>query len=144
MSIGMAHALLLRDTLRQAGEDGWAFAELFDEATERDLKPWFDAQQATDRARYAHIDARRAGRAPPPPADPLTRDLQALRAGMIADPDLFRCGLEYLTALAPAQQILARPGLRERVYAAAAEVAKAPPRSFPAPTRDQLEALAAA
>jgi hypothetical protein len=62
---------------------------------------------------------------------------------MMADPGLFRCGLEYIGALTPAQQILARPGVRERVYAAAAEIAKAGPSAFPGPDRQQLEDLAA-
>jgi 2-polyprenyl-6-methoxyphenol hydroxylase-like FAD-dependent oxidoreductase len=143
MTVGMEHARRLRDALRLAGEDGWAFVELFDEATERDITPWYEAQQAVDRARFAFIDARRAGREPPPPDDPLTRDLQALRASMMVDPDLFRCGLEYLGALTAVHEIMARPGVRERAYAAAAEVARAAPEPLPGPTRQQLEELAA-
>jgi 2-polyprenyl-6-methoxyphenol hydroxylase-like FAD-dependent oxidoreductase len=143
MTVGMEHALRLRDALRRAGEDGWALTALFDEATERDITPWYEAQQAADRARFAQIDALRLGREPPPPADPLTRDLQALRTSMMADPELFRFFLQYVAALTPVQQIMARPGVRERVYATAAEVAKAAPPAFPGPTRPQLEDLAA-
>lgn len=143
MTVGMEHARRLRDALRSAGEDGWALVEAFDEATERDIAPWYAAQQAADRARFALIDARLQGREPPPPADPLTRDLRALSTAMIVDPDLFRFGLEYVSVLTPAQHIMERPGVRERVYAAASEVARAPPPRFPGPDRQRLTELVA-
>jgi 2-polyprenyl-6-methoxyphenol hydroxylase-like FAD-dependent oxidoreductase len=143
MTVGMEHARRLRDALRAAGDDGWALATEFDEATERDITPWYASQLASDRARFARLEAGREGREPPPATDPLTRDLRALAAAMIADADLFRCGLEYIGALTPAQQILTRPGVRERVYAVAAEAARAGPPSFPGPSRQQLTELAA-
>jgi len=57
-SIGMLHALTLRDQLRAAGlDDPAAFAEAFHRATTETVEPWYRATLATDRYRIGEIEA---------------------------------------------------------------------------------------
>ena len=57
-SIGMLHAVTLRDQLREVGlNDPAAFAEAFHTATARTVEPWYRATLATDRYRLAEIES---------------------------------------------------------------------------------------
>ena len=57
-SIGMLHAVTLRDQLREVGlDDPAAFAEAFHAATARTVEPWYRATLATDRYRLAEIQS---------------------------------------------------------------------------------------
>ena len=138
MTIGMLHARQLRDSLRDFAGDPWPLACYFDERTERDLRPWYDAQIASDRMRFAEMEASRTGQRQPLPSDPLTRDLLLIRTAMIADGELFRLGLEYVATLATVQEIMARPGVRERMEQAADALSKTAPPAIPGPNREQL------
>lgn len=141
MTIGMMHAVKLRDCLHAIPDDPWAFATRFDAETQGQLKPWYDAQLATDRVRMTIMDANRTGGHAAVSSDPLTRDLRLLRTAMLADGELFRVGLEYIATLAPVHEIMARPGLRERMEAAVAGMQTNPPPKLPGLKRDQLIAL---
>jgi len=142
MTVGMLHAQRLRDVLRRFPDDPWNLVKEFDEITERDLRPWYDAQVASDGLRFAAMEAARTGQRPPTPSDPLTRDIALLRTGMLANGDLFRLGLEYLGTLASAQDIMNRPGVRARMQESVAQFANDPPPAMPAPSREQLLELA--
>ena len=142
MTVGMLHARRLRDVLRQFHDDAWNLAKEFDEITERELRPWYDAQVASDGLRFAAMEAARTGQRQPTQSDALTRDMALLRIGMLADGELFRLGLEYIATLATAQEIMGRPGVRERMQRAVAQFKKNPPPPMPAPTREQLLELA--
>ena len=141
MTVGMLHAQRLRDCLRRFGDDPLQLASHFDEVTERELRPWYDAQIASDRVRFKAMEAHRAGKPVQAPADPLTHDLFLLRTSMLADGELFRLGLEYIATLATAQEIMARPGVRQRMQEAVAELRQHPPPPIPGPNREQLLTL---
>ena len=94
LTVGFLHALRLRNLLRETASNPRHFAEEYDRCTEAEIAPWYRAQIAVDRARFADMDALREGRAPEPAADPLARQLQRLFASIPADPDLFRAALE--------------------------------------------------
>ena len=138
MTIGLAHALRLRDILRQSQDDPWEFALRFHQHTERQLTPWFRTQIAVDRARFAEMEADR-GEAVSPAPDALVDDLRLLISAMGGDPDLYRLALEFIASLAPLQEIMAQPGVRERLKSAAAQ--GGPPGRFPGPSRKELVAL---
>ena len=138
LTIGFIHARLLRDVLRETGGHPLRVAEEFDRRTESEVRPWYDAQFVTDRARYAEMDALREGRTPPAPTDPLCLSIVSLMRAMGADPDLFRAGLEYIGTLAPIQAILNRPDVRERVRAAHERMQHFAPPPVPGPSRPQL------
>jgi hypothetical protein len=88
--------------------------------TEREMSPWYEATVAADRARIAQLDAARSGGPYVVPADPASRLRAALPVAMGADPDLFRATMEIVGCLTLPREVFARPGLPERVMAAAA------------------------
>jgi 2-polyprenyl-6-methoxyphenol hydroxylase-like FAD-dependent oxidoreductase len=137
LTIGMIHALRLRDVLRSSGEDPASLVHDFDRRTEEEITPWYRAQLARDRARFSEMEALREGREPQPLTDGLARDIESLFLTMIADPDLFRLALEYLGTITPIQQILERPGVPEAIRAAR-EALKGSPVRIPGPNRQQL------
>jgi 2-polyprenyl-6-methoxyphenol hydroxylase-like FAD-dependent oxidoreductase len=141
LTVGMLHAAQLRDALREAGADPRALVASFDAKTEAHITPWYDAQIAVDRARFAEMEALRGGRPPSPPTDPLTRDIGAFLSTLGATPDLFRAGLEYIGTLTPVQQILRRPAVIDAVMAAREAMKNRPMPPMPGPDRKGLLAL---
>jgi len=135
MSLGLMHSALLRDTLRDHDGDPAAFAAAWDEATERELSPWYEATVATDRARMAQLEAARTGGPYVIPADTASRLRAALPLAMGGDPDVFRAGIEIIGCLSLPGEVFGRPGLAEKVLAAAA--ARGDVR-MPGPGREQL------
>jgi 2-polyprenyl-6-methoxyphenol hydroxylase-like FAD-dependent oxidoreductase len=140
IALGLVHARALRDVVREHIDDPYGFAAAWDELTERELTPWYRAAVGEDRLRLRAIYAARAGVRPAPPADPADAVRAAFPAAAVRDPDLFRAFLETRACLAPPDEVLARPGVAERV----AELApgSAAPRG---PSRTELlEILGAA
>jgi 2-polyprenyl-6-methoxyphenol hydroxylase-like FAD-dependent oxidoreductase len=64
VTVGFMHAVALRDVLRDRVDDPLALTLDFDAATEARVTPWYHSQIAVDRARFAQIEALRAGREP--------------------------------------------------------------------------------
>ena len=141
MSFALSHAALLRATLREHGDDPAAFAVAFDAATERELGPWYDATLVVDRARLAELEAARTGGPYTVPTDPASRLRAALPLASGLDADAFRAQVEILSTLTLPQEVFARPGLAERVLAAAA--ARGMGR-LPGPGREELLELVSA
>ena len=136
LSVGLIHAQLLRSVVRDHLGDLDALADAWDEATEQDVAPFYRNQIAEDRVRLAEMDALREGR-PPPVRDPL---VSAWMAGTAYDADLFRAMIEARSCLAMPEEILERPGMRERMLAYADQPLTPPP----GPDRAQLLELLAA
>jgi 2-polyprenyl-6-methoxyphenol hydroxylase-like FAD-dependent oxidoreductase len=141
IALGLMQAAMLPEIVREHAGDPPALVTAWDEATEREVTPWYRATVAADRARLAEIDALRQGRVPPPPDGLPSRVAAALPAAMGLDPDAFRAGLEIIGCLALPQDVFARPGLAERVLQLAAG---APPQPPMAPPREEVLALLAA
>lgn len=141
LTVGFLHAARLRDVLRDASPDSRALVEAFHATTEADITPWYDAQIAVDRARFAQMEALRQARELPQPVDQLSRDITSFLSSIGADPDLFRAGLEYIGTITPVQRILERPAVAEAVLAAREKMKHAPPPQMPGPDRNQLLAL---
>jgi hypothetical protein len=138
LTVGFLHAQQLRNTLRRRLDDPRAMVEEFDEQTEAEIRPWYDAQIAVDRARFAEMNALCEGREPPGATDELFRGIASLLSTMGLDPELFRAGLEYIGTVTPIQKILARPEVRARIDAARAALPAAPRPPLPGPNRQQL------
>jgi 2-polyprenyl-6-methoxyphenol hydroxylase-like FAD-dependent oxidoreductase len=137
LTVGFLQALRLRDAIREAAGDPRALVEEYDRRTEAEITPWYHAQIAIDRARFAEMEALREGREPPA-ADGLARAIGQLFGAMAVDPELYRCALEYVGTLTPVQAILARAGVQEAIAAARAVLKEAPPPRIPGPNRQQL------
>jgi 2-polyprenyl-6-methoxyphenol hydroxylase-like FAD-dependent oxidoreductase len=136
ISIGLMHARVLRDALREHPEDPAAFATAFQRRTDESVAPYVHDQLDADRARVAEMDALRRGE-PAPPGDP---DVAAFAAAAMEDPEVFRAFLEVVTCLALPGEVLARPRIADAVARRRGEV-PAPPRG---PDRRGLLALIAA
>jgi hypothetical protein len=107
----MVHAQLLRRVVRDHLDDPAAFANAWHERTEAEVAPFYHDQMRADRARIAEMAALRTGR-PVPPADPTTR---RFLAAACHDPEVFRGWLETVLCLALPRDVLARPGMSERL-----------------------------
>jgi 2-polyprenyl-6-methoxyphenol hydroxylase-like FAD-dependent oxidoreductase len=135
ISLGLAHAALLRDVVRAELDDPLEFAEAWDEATERELTPWYRDTVATDRARIAEIEAIRNGLEPPGPSSFEAGLVASLLRVMPLDAELLRAGVEMIGCLALPEEIFARPGVVDKVVALAEAN---PPQPVPGPTREEL------
>ncbi|HVM01132.1 MAG TPA: hypothetical protein VM263_00570, partial [Acidimicrobiales bacterium] len=133
MTVGLVHAQALRDVARSHLGDPEGLARAWDEVTEAAVAPFYWNQIRADRARMAQMDALREGREPPP-ADPTAA---AMGAAMMHDPDVFRAALEIAMCLALPDEVLARPGFRQRIDA----FAGAGTPSMPGPDRSALVEL---
>ena len=123
-SMGLVHALVLRDVLRQVGPDAAAtFVKCFDEATEAALGPLFAATRGYDRHRLAEVAHDIAG-VPYRPGDDGWTWSNAFEAAAQADPDVlrvFRAMAELVAApdaLDGMEEKIARLGARAPRYPA--------------------------
>jgi 2-polyprenyl-6-methoxyphenol hydroxylase-like FAD-dependent oxidoreductase len=141
VSIGMLHALVLRDQLRAVDlADPAAFAAAFHAATAERVEPWYRATLATDRHRIGEVDAGIRGAAYDPP-DPGYQLEKALDASFGRDPDCARASLDIGFVLRTPDEVFAKPGLRDKVLELGAGWRDAPPFG---PTREQLLSLVSA
>lgn len=138
-SIGMLHAVTLRDQLREVGlDDPAAFAEAFHAATARTVEPWYRATLATDRYRVAEIESGvRGGRYDP--QDSQYQLGKALGAAAGQDPDCLRAYLDIWLVLRTPGEVFARPGLRDKILQLGSGWRDVEPLG---PSREQLLALA--
>jgi flavin-dependent dehydrogenase len=120
MTLGLAHAAILRRVVREAGDNPAELVSRFAGATQTELQPWYESTVTLDRARMAEIDALRNGATPPPPEHVAGRIGRALPAAMSLDADIFRAGVEIIACLALPRDVFARPGLAQRVLETAA------------------------
>lgn len=118
VSIGIWHAQRLRDVVRSAN-DPKTTAEEWDAVTQAEFKPWYDAQVQMDRGRVAEIEALREGREPAGADDPVAQMTQAFGTAAAHDPEFFRAFLEVMGCLSTPEEVLSRPGMFEKMLAAA-------------------------
>jgi 2-polyprenyl-6-methoxyphenol hydroxylase-like FAD-dependent oxidoreductase len=137
LTVGFLHALRLRDALRTS-HDPRTLVEELDRRTETEIAPWYQAQIAVDRARFAEMEAHREGRQATPPDNVLARRIGSLMSLLGADPDLFRAALEYIGTITPVQEILERPEVVQRMAAARETMKGRPSAPMAGPTREQL------
>jgi 2-polyprenyl-6-methoxyphenol hydroxylase-like FAD-dependent oxidoreductase len=140
ISLGLAHVARLRDVVRSELDDPMGFAEAFDEATERELTPWYRNTVGLDRMRIAEMEALRSGLEPPgPPSFEAGLGASLFRV-MSSDPELLRAGLEIIGCLSLPEEVFTRPGVIDKVVALAEAN---PPQPPPGPSRDELLKLLA-
>ena len=138
-SIGMLHAVTLRDQLREVGlDDPAAFAEAFHTATARTVEPWYRATLATDRYRLAEIESGVRG-GTYDPQDSQYQLGKALGAAAGQDPDCLRAYLDIWLVLRTPGEVFARPGLRDKILQLGSGWRDVEPLG---PSREQLLALA--
>jgi 2-polyprenyl-6-methoxyphenol hydroxylase-like FAD-dependent oxidoreductase len=137
-SIGLVHARCLRDVLREvAPEEHDKLARHFDEVTAAVAEPLYRLTLWFDRHRLAEIDGDIAG------VPYRTDDLRwvvskAMIPASLADPEICRGYQAIASLLTTPSELLAEPGLRERIV----ELAGGAPQ-YPLPGPDRRELLAA-
>ena len=137
-SIGLLHALTLRDQLRATGlGDPAAFADAFHTATAETVEPWYRATLATDRHRLGEIEAGVRGATYDPP-DPAYQLEKSLNTAFDRDPDCVRANFDIRFVLQPPAEVFARPGLRDKTLTLGSDWRDEPPFG---PTRKQILAL---
>jgi 2-polyprenyl-6-methoxyphenol hydroxylase-like FAD-dependent oxidoreductase len=140
-SMGMAHAQVLRNTLRQTGLDRPAeLSDAFAAASAATVEPWYRGTLSFDRHRLAEMEAVADGTTYDP-GDPEYEITSALALASSKDPDVFRGFIDIVSVLELPDAVLARPGLLEQVIELGADW-----RNQPAigPNRDELVAMATA
>ena len=133
ITVGLLHAQRLRDTVRTDIDDPEGFVRAWDRVTETDVAPFYWNQITADRARIAEMDALRRGEEPPAP----DATDAAMAAALLRDPDVFRGMLETGGCLALPEEVFARPGFMDKVFAHAGARTWTPP----GPDRAALLAL---
>jgi 2-polyprenyl-6-methoxyphenol hydroxylase-like FAD-dependent oxidoreductase len=134
-SFALIHARVLRDVLREVGEDQHdKLVRRFDEATARCVEPLYHATNALDRHRLAEIDGDMAG-VPYRPDDMRWVGSKALFAAALRDPDALRAYVSVASFLTTPDEVFATPGLRDHVLALGRS---APQYPLPGPSRAEL------
>jgi len=139
ISMGLMHALGTAEVVRDHADDPLALALAHDAMTEARVTPWYRHTVALDRARAVQINAAIQGRSAPQRSGPPDPE-SALQVAMLHDAELFRAALEITSLLALPREVMARPGLADRIMAMAGRHEAAPP---PGPSRDELLRLVA-
>jgi len=125
-SIGLLHAVALRDLLREVTPDEpEQLVRSFDDVTEAAITPWYRATLAFDRHRLAEIDGDIEA-APYRSADPAWAMTKAMYAASLRDPDVLRGHASIVSLLAMPQEALAEPGLVEKVVSLGANAPRYP------------------
>ena len=137
-SIGIMHAEALRDVLRaHPYDDAEGFAIAWHDATRARVDPFVRDTLHFDRHRLAEIDAHCDGR----PYETDDEDWllgEAFAAAAGGDPDVFRAFLETISLYERVPDVLARPGVTERVRELAGGAGTG---SLPGPGRADLLAM---
>ncbi len=133
-SIGILHAVALRDVLRATPPDQpLELAHAWHDATLRIVEPWYRSTLSFDRGRLAEMDAQRRGQPYDGGAEwEITR---AMQFASIQDPDLLRGSVEIAGLLSLPEEVLARPGFLDRVIELGSGWRDAPSAG---PSREQL------
>ncbi len=139
-TIGLIHAQALRDLVRDQGvDDPVAFATAWHDTTVERVEPLYRDTLWFDRHRLGEIDAQIAG-VPYETEDPGWAIAKALPAAGGSDPELLRASVEIIALFSRAIDVLARPGVLEKVIAAA----ETPQEPAPGPSRAELVELVGA
>jgi 2-polyprenyl-6-methoxyphenol hydroxylase-like FAD-dependent oxidoreductase len=131
ISIGLMHTLGTVEVVQAHRDDPLALALAQDAMTETRLTPWYQDTVELDRKRTAQINATIHDRRAPQPADPG----DALLVAMMYDAELFRASIEITSLLALPQEVMARPGVIDRIMEVATMHEAVVP---PGPSRDEL------
>jgi 2-polyprenyl-6-methoxyphenol hydroxylase-like FAD-dependent oxidoreductase len=131
ITMGLMHALGTVEVVQKHLDDPLALALAQDSMTETRVTPWYRHTVEFDHSRTAEIDAAINGRNAPQPTGPGS----ALLVAMMYDAELFRASIEVNSLLALPQEIMARPGMIDRIREVASNHEAAAP---PGPSREEL------
>ncbi len=118
-TLGFLHAIELRNHLRAGMDDPVGFVSGWAARTETALEPWYRETLHMDRHRLATAQA--AARGETYESDDETwNTMCALEHGSGQDPELLRCTISIAGLLASRDEVLGRPGVRDKALAVGA------------------------
>lgn len=133
MTLGLMHVELLREVVAAHGDNPMDLALALHDRTVADLKPYHDATTRMDTSRSAEMKIYADGGTPDP--TPEERIAAVVRNHAMTDPAMARLFSEVMSCTALADELLARPGVFERII----ELGEGPQPMLPAgPDRAQL------
>jgi len=136
ISIGMIQGVALRDLLRDAPGDPVELQRAWHAATLDTSEPWYRATLAFDEARLGEIDALLDGR--DYEGSPEFQITKAMMASAASDPGILRALLKIVNVLETPDEVLAEPGLFERIIEKGGNWRDEQP---PGPTREEVLAI---
>lgn len=159
-SLAFVHAFALADVLREHGADPRAAALAFDDATRRELLPWYRAARDQDREAREVAAAQARGEnpdettsrasgpsAPGQPVDPKAFLRSVFRDGLMpalrTDIEVVRAFLRVFNLLVPPDAMMTDPDVMARVLAAWRGRENRPALELPGPERAAMLALLA-
>jgi 2-polyprenyl-6-methoxyphenol hydroxylase-like FAD-dependent oxidoreductase len=136
ITMGLMHALGTAEVVQQHLDNPFELALSHDSMTETRVTPWYRDTIAIDRQRIAGVNALIEGRPEPEqPADPRARVANALSVAMMYDADVYRAAAEMRSVLALPQEVMAWPGMVDRIMEVAGTHEAVNP---PGPSRQEL------
>lgn len=132
-SVGLMHAVALRDLLKNAG-DPWELACGWAQITRETVEPWYRTTLAYDRHRLGEIHALIEGR-PYETDDEFWHLNRALESSAFADGEKLRAVLDMAMVLRHPDEIFGDPVVRAKILAEGADATDGPDIG---PHRDQL------
>jgi 2-polyprenyl-6-methoxyphenol hydroxylase-like FAD-dependent oxidoreductase len=136
ITLGLMQALGTVEVVKQHLAKPIELALSHDCMTETRVTPWYRNTIEIDRTRIAQVNAFIEGRlVPEQPVDPRARISSAFSVAMMYDADLFRAALELRSLLALPHEVMARPGMVDRILEVASDHEAVNP---PGPSRREL------
>jgi 2-polyprenyl-6-methoxyphenol hydroxylase-like FAD-dependent oxidoreductase len=135
IAMGLMHALGTVEVVQQHLGDPVALTLAQDSMTERRVTPWYRDTVEIDRAQIARFHASIEGRPQPQPTEPRARIAGALLVAVMYNADLFRAASEMRSLLALPQEVMARPGVVDRIMEVGGTHEAVIP---PGPSREEL------
>ena len=136
ITIGLMHVEVLRSCIAEHLDDPHALALAFHARSEQEIRPWHDATTAVDKRRVDDMRIYRDGGTPEP--TPAEKIADVMQAAVTLDPLITRSFGDIFSCNATAEEVLARPGVFDRIIAMADQVSLDPP---PGPDRAALMEL---
>jgi 2-polyprenyl-6-methoxyphenol hydroxylase-like FAD-dependent oxidoreductase len=135
ITLGLMHAVDTVDVVGKYLDRPLELSLAHDVITETRVTPWYRNTVEIDRQRIAKYDASMERRPDPKPITSVATLSDAFAVAMMYDADLFRAWLEILSMQTSPQEVMARPGVLDRIMEiASAHDAVTPP----SPSREQL------
>lgn len=135
ITLGLMHAAGTVEVVGEYLDNPLELALAHDFITETRVTPWYRNTVEMDRKRIAQYSACIGGRPEPKPIAPTASVVDAFAIAMMYDADLFRAWLEILSMQALPQEVMARPGVVDRIMEIANTHDAATP---PGPSRNEL------
>lgn len=135
ITLGLMHAVDTVDVVGKYLDHPLELAREHDVITETRVTPWYRNTVEIDRKRIAKYGASIDRRPEPKPITSVANLADAFAVAMMYDADLFRAWLEILSMQTSPQEVMARPGVVDRIMQVASTHEAVIP---PGPSREEL------